>query len=157
VKISSKKEKVIPRINQAFAKLVNDNGSQTEAADLLKFRSQDIGYYMRGRSIPSDLIKACREKYGYDLIELEEMEFENMVLKKKESFERIVSHEADSSPTFPVDLTLELWEELRSNNKHLYKTYEDVKDDKKELLKQNGQLIEIFHDLSRRGVFPHKS
>lgn len=93
MKISSKKEKPIPRINQAFAKLVNDNGTQTEAGELLGFRSQDIGYYMKDRKIPPELISACRKKYGYDLLELEEMDFENMVLKKKESFERVVSRE----------------------------------------------------------------
>jgi hypothetical protein len=93
VKKLDKKEKEVPRINLAFAALVNSNGNQTEAAELLDFRSQDIGYYMRGRKIPIELIEACRKKYGYDLLELSKMDFENMSLKKNESFQTKVSRE----------------------------------------------------------------
>lgn len=160
MKKSSKKEEDVPRINKAFAKLIADNGTQTQASEMLGFRTQDIGKYMKGRAIPSELIAACRKKYGYDLIELEELDFENMILKKKELVEPIVSR---GTPPTTNGLTLELWEEIRINNQQFRKTHDDDVqekkshvEEKKELLKQNGQLIDIFHDLSRRGVFPHK-
>lgn len=156
MKNSSKKEKAIPRVNLAFAKLVNDNGNQTQAAALLGFSSQNIGKYMKGTAIPVELIAACRKKYGYDLIELADMDFENIVLKKKESFDRIVSHET-KAPLTDEPLTLELWGELKSNNRQFHKTREDDIREKSQLLKQNGDLIEIFRDLTRGGAIPHKS
>jgi hypothetical protein len=120
VKKAPKKEKDIPRINKAFAALVDSNDSQTEAAELLGFRSQDIGYYMKGRKIPPELIAACRKEYGYDLIDLEGMDFEHMVLKKKEWVETIVSRGTGYVPSHVLDHYRNTSEHIMEENRNLW-------------------------------------
>lgn len=64
----SKTTKPISPINEAFAGLVKSKGSQVEAAALLGISSQSVGYYMRGRKIPADVIMKVQEVYGVNLL-----------------------------------------------------------------------------------------
>lgn len=64
----SKGKKPIPPINEAFAALVRSKGNQVRAAAALGISSQSIGYYMRGRKIPLEVILKVQDVYGIDLI-----------------------------------------------------------------------------------------
>lgn len=64
----SKGMKPISAINEAFAALVRRKGTQVEAAALLGISSQSVGYYMRGRKIPADVILKVQQVYGVNLL-----------------------------------------------------------------------------------------
>lgn len=114
------------------------------------YSPQKLGHYATGKYLPkAPFFKAWKEKIGDDIESL---------------IERNVSHETKVPPTREsLIVPAEVWEELRKNNQQFRKTRdEDVRDkkeitdEKKELLRQNGKLIDIFHDLTIRGIIPHK-
>jgi hypothetical protein len=99
-----KPKKPIPRINQVFAILVKSKGTQTLVASELGIRTQDLGYYMRGRKIPSDVISAWQDRYGHNLIDLAKSNFETD-LETIVSRETKMGHQKDTKSTV-VDTTI---------------------------------------------------
>lgn len=62
------------RLNQVFIELVKKKGKQVEVAKALGISSQRLGNYMRGRTIPTDVIRSWKKAYNQDLLKLSETE-----------------------------------------------------------------------------------
>jgi len=114
------KSKQVPRLNQVLAMLVKTKPSQISVATSLGISSQSLGYYMRGRKIPAEVVQRWSEVYGQNLIELSKMDFDvnldTIVLNGtrkpvdadgKTSFDRAVEREAISA---------ELWRQLQKDH-----------------------------------------
>lgn len=96
------------KINKVFADLIKERGSQVKAANDLGISSQRVGYYIRGRAIPTDVIVAWRKAYNEDLLKLAETHETKNVSREtlKQKFHKEVETDV---------LTLELWQQVQKD------------------------------------------
>lgn len=128
----NKNKKPIPRINQLFAQLVKAKESQVVVANELGISSQSVGYYMRGRKIPLDVIEKWEARYGQNLMTLSRSNFENNIETivsretkveetPKQMFDRAVENEA-----IKREMLDQLYKDLANQARHLDKALDLV-------------------------------
>jgi hypothetical protein len=65
----------MPRLNQVLALLVRSKGTQISVANALGISSQSLGYYIKGRRIPAEVIERWERVYNQNLIAISKVDF----------------------------------------------------------------------------------
>lgn len=137
----SKIKKPLQPLNRLFALLVKQKASQVAVANTLGISSQSVGYYMRGRKIPIEVIEKWEEKYGQNLIAMSKTEFETQN-------ETPVSRETNNSVAMEV---IRGFEKLDPNigykvlgNENYIVFHKKTYDEMEETLAQNRSVIDML-------------